>query len=417
VNIAEIIGTNNFMVLFGSILLTASTAVIGSFSYVRRQALIGDAIAHALLPGICLAFMWTGSKSPWVLVPGAILTGWLSVLCQETIVKYSKIKEDAALGIVLSVFFAFGIVLLTYIQQHGYASQSGLDKFLFGNAASLLLPDLLSFGLLALAVLLLVLAFYKEFLTYSFDPNFAETVGMSSTWLRLLLNGLTVVAVVIGIQAVGVVLMAAVLITPAAAARSWTHRLPTMILLAATFSGSSAIAGVSVSMLASGLPTGPLIVVVLSLIAVVSFLFAPQKGLISRNRRQQFHQRKINRENLLKLLYHHRSLGLKAIYEHRPMEERSIKKGLAELQQAQWVRQENKAYQLTEPGEKAARRIIKLHRLWEYYLSHKVHIAPDHVHEDAEMMEHILTPEMEALLEKELGFPEKDPHQSEIPYH
>lgn len=414
--IVELIGSNNLMVLMGSVLLTASTAAIGTFSYVRRQALIGDAIAHALLPGICVAFIWTGSKSPWALLPGAILSGWISVWAQEAIVRYSKIKEDAALGIVLSVFFALGIVLLTFIQQQGYAGQSGLDKFLFGNAASLLPGDLLSFGSLALLVLLLVVLLFKEFQTFCFDPAYAHAIGLPTALIKLLLNGLTVVAVVVGIQAVGVVLMAAVLITPAAAARSWTHRLIPMLLLAALMSSFAAIIGVGISIWVSGLPTGPLIVVILSLIAGYSFLFAPAKGMISRHRRQLSHQRKITRENLLKMLYKSRTLSLRSIYEERNMAEKRILSGLKELQKEGLLTKMAEGYALTEEGNKAARKIIKLHRLWEFYLSKKLNIASDHVHDDAEMMEHILSPELEAELEKELGFPEKDPHQSEIPY-
>src|SRR5688572_15324146 len=191
----------------------------------RRQGLLGDTLAHAALPGICLAFLLTGAKTQIVLLLGAALAGWVGTMLLLVIVRRTVLSEDAALGIVLSTFFGIGITLLTYINRRDDANQAGLDSYLFGQAAALIEEDVINFAVLGGIALALVLLFYKELKLLTFDAEFAGSLGFGTTKLSVLLTSLIVVAVVIGLQTVGVVLMAAMLIGPAAAARQWTNRL------------------------------------------------------------------------------------------------------------------------------------------------------------------------------------------------
>ncbi|TRX50682.1 iron chelate uptake ABC transporter family permease subunit [Fulvivirga sp. M361] len=411
-------------VVLGSVLLTASSAIVGSFTFLKKKALVGDAVAHSVLPGVCLSFILVGEKNPFVLIIGAFFTGWVSLLLIDVITAKSKIKEDTAIGLILSVFFGIGIFILTIIQKSGISSQTGLDQFLFGKAASLVGQDLLIFGVVAGILVVTVFLFFKEFTLIAFDEAFASTIGVPVRGVELVLTTLTVLAVVIGIQAVGVVLMAAMLITPAAAARFWTEKVSVMIALAALFGALSGLSGAYISYIAPAMPTGPWIVVVVSTIAFISFFAAPKKGIFYR----LYHQAKIranmNDENILKALYH---LGEeeKNFYEQRTTEDIMAKrafdksmltKGLKRLKKERYISKKDNYWALSREGKEKGRRVVKLHRLWELYLTEYLRVAPDHVHDDAETIEHILTPELEARLEKLLNYPSVDPHQSEIPY-
>ncbi len=166
------------LVALGSAVLGATSGALGSFAYLRRQSLLGDAVSHAALPGIVLAFMLTGSKLPLVLMVGAGLAGWIGTLAVQLVVRRSRVPYDSALGIVLAVFFGIGLVLLTHIQKLPNAAQAGLESFLFGQAASLLRRDVVTMMVLgACAVLILVLV-WKEFKLLSFDPDFASSLGL-----------------------------------------------------------------------------------------------------------------------------------------------------------------------------------------------------------------------------------------------
>ncbi len=410
-------------VTFGCLLLVSSASVVGCFTFLRKKALLGDAIAHSILPGVCLGFLLAQEKNPVYLLAGAFVTGWISVWLMGLITSRTKLKEDTAIGLVLSVFFGIGILLLTAIQQQGNASQSGLDHFLFGKAASLVESDVITFGMVSVALLLTILFFYKELKLLCFDKNFAQSVGLPIQLLEWILTSITVLAVVTGIQAVGVVLMAAILITPAAAARYWTDRLGIMIGLSAFFGGISAFSGTYISYLSPAMPTGPWMVMVVSVIAVCSFTFAPHKGIVSRWLQQRRNQQTITDDNILKSLF---QLGekrptfydpypLEQIQSHRMTPINTLKKGLKRLQREGYVRHQSQSWILTHEGKNRGQRITRLHRLWELYLTEYLRIAPDHVHDDAEMIEHIITPEIEARLQEQLQYPTQDPHQKQIP--
>lgn len=268
-------------------LLGLSSGVIGVFAYLRRQSMLGDALAHAALPGVCVAYMLTGVKSVFAFLLGAAGAGLLATFAIGYITRNTKIKQDASLGIILSVFFGMGIVLLTYIQHNMSGSKSGLDKFLLGQAASLVRLDVyVMMGMSALLIGVCAL-FYKHFKLVSFDPSFARGLGWRVAALEQLMMLLIVFAVIVGIQAVGVVLMAALLITPAVTARYWTQRLSVMVVLSGLFGGLSGIAGTLLSTAGNNLPTGPLCVLSATVLFVISLLLAPERGVLARLRIRQ----------------------------------------------------------------------------------------------------------------------------------
>jgi len=423
----ELMGLNNAnvrLVLIGVIMLGASTAVVGTFTFLRKKSLLGDAIAHSVLPGICLAFILFNTKNPFVLLIGAAVTGWLSTVAIDIITSKSRIKPDTAIALVLSVFFGTGMLLLTSIQQSGNAAQSGLNHFLFGKAASLLAIDVIMIASVSIILLTVVFFYFKAFTLISFDETFAHSLGIPVARYELILSTLTVLAICVGIQAVGVVLMAALLITPAAAARYWTNSLVIMVLLAVLFSIIASLGGVFVSYALPGMPTGPWIIMIISMLAFISIVVAPAKGIVA----QMFNNRKtkdvVYNENILKCLFH---LGeadnnfegnrtIPNIQKRRFFNIVKLKKGLTKLRRLGYVNEAENSWALTKKGKQEGARIARLHRLWELYLNTFLKMPEDHVHQGAEVIEHFITPEIEEMLLAELDNPTRDPHNREIPY-
>ena len=256
---------------------------IGAFAVLRRQSLQGDMVSHAALPGLAAAFL-LGAREPVFLILGGAVAGWVAMVLVGVIDRRSRVPFDAALGGALAVFFGIGLVLLTYIQRNvPDASRHPLERYLFGQAALLRDEDLRVIGILGAVAITLLVAFWKEFKLLSFDPDYAASVGYPVRRLDLLLTTLTVIAVVIGLKAVGVVLMTALLIAPAAAARQWTNRLGGVVLLAAFFGALSGAGGTVLAHLAGrniSVPTGPTIVLTATALVLVSLLFGTARGLV-----------------------------------------------------------------------------------------------------------------------------------------
>lgn len=411
---------NVVFVVVGISCLSISAAMVGTFTFLDKKALIGDAISHAVLPGVCLAFLFSGTKNPYWIVAGAFTTGALATYAISWISNNTKLKEDTVIASVLSVFFGVGIVFMTKLQQTGNAALSGLDHFLFGNAISIVGEDILVYGGLALLTSFTLLALYKEFSLIIFNKDFAIAVGLPVKRLEFIFNSLMVLAVVTGIQAIGVVLMAALLITPVAAARFWTDQLGKMLVIAVTIALFSGIAGAYISFTLPNMPTGPWVVVVLSLVAFASFFFSHKKGLITRWYSKRDYQRKIHSDHILRALYHaverqEKSLSLEEIFQNFPHKESQTKYSIKTLTKKGYLDVGQRNVSLTRLGLSEAKRITRLHRLWELYLTEYMNIAPDHVHDSAGKIEHILTPEIEKKLEDKLNYPARDPHQSIIP--
>jgi manganese/zinc/iron transport system permease protein len=412
------------IVLAGASLLGVAGGVIGCFALLRRQSLLGDALAHAALPGVCLAYLLTHSKSPLPLFVGALLAGIAGALLILTIVRLSRIKEDSAIGMILSVFFGVGIVLLTHIQKLPFGNQSGLDKYLFGQAATLMARDVQIMAVLGGIVLLVAFLLYKELKLLCFDREFGASVGFPVRRLEVLLTVLLVTVVVVGLQTVGVVLIVATLITPAAAARQWTERLGVMILLSALIGGGAGAVGALVSASVPRLATGPVIVLCASGVLVVSLLLAPRRGLLWSRLAERRVARRIRQENLLKDLYlcGERRGGdwtspvpLPLLMGLRGQTARQLAHVARRPRRQALVELDPGGMRLTDAGLLAAENVVRKHRLWETYLTRRLELARDHVHRDAEVMEHALTEDALALLEERLGFPGEDPHGRRIP--
>jgi manganese/zinc/iron transport system permease protein len=410
-------------VLFGTAFLSAVSALVGTFTYLQKKSLLGDAIAHGILPGVAGAFLLSGEKNTGVIMMGAIIWGLLTVGSVDWITRKSHLKPTTAMAIVLSAFFGLGMMLLTQVQNSGLPDASGLQSFLFGQAASILPGDLRVYLIFAIATAVILLALYRPLTFISFDPACAESRGFSVNLTTAALSFLVVVATSIGIQSIGLILMAALLITPAAIARMWTTRLQVMLLLAGSFAAVSAFSGSLISFSSTAMPTGPWIVLSLFFTLIISVLFSTERGLVKRYLLHLNNRKIIQRENILKAMYHLReqkgknvAFSINDILAKRDFNPATLSTILRKLQGGKWVFSTPDGWQLTEKGLDHGRRITRLHRLWELYLNEKLRLKEDHIHPIAESMEHIITEELEAQLLKELDYPELDPHQKKIPY-
>lgn len=412
-------------VLIGSILLGISCGLLGSFIVVRKMALFGDALSHAVLPGVALGFLWNMSKDPIAIFVGATLAGLLGGAVVTLIVQTTKLKEDTALGIVLASFFAVGVCLLTRIQKMSTGNKSGLDEFLFGQAAAIGRDDVLLMAVVTGLALLLITIFYKELLVTSFDHAFARASGFPVAVIHYALMLLLAFSVVIALKAVGVVLVSAMLITPAAAAYLLTDRMHRMILIAALFGVFAGAAGAFFSFLGSHLPTGPLMVLGATFVFVLAFLFGPRHGVLARWWRQYSRAAKVKRENTLKAVYHvlesrefdGEKVSLRELAERRAEtidEARAQCRTLARHRLAA-LHDDEESVLLSVEGWQRACEIVRNHRLWELYLTQEAQIAADHVHEDAELIEHVLGEETVRAIEKTLDYAREDPHGRPIP--
>ncbi len=333
-------------VALGAGILGIVSGALGAFAVLRRQALLGDAISHTALPGIALAFLITGSRSAFGLMVGAAIAGWLGTLAVMAIISKSRIKQDSALGMVLAVLFGFGLVLMSFIQRSPEAGKAGLDKFLFGQASTMMTEDVMTMAVAGAIALILMTLFWKEFKLLAFDQEFGASMGFPMRVVDVLLITLLVVAIVIGLQAVGVVLMSAMVVAPAVAARQWTDRLGVMVVLSAVFGALSGVSGAVISSLTDRLPTGPAIVLCVSTVVLLSMLMAPTRGLLYNRVREIRRRRSLSVEavliDMLELARQHDDAGhphspdtLRAM-SYRP---EGIDQTLQELRHRGWVDQ------------------------------------------------------------------------------
>lgn len=278
--------------------------MLGSFAVLRKQSLLGDAISHAALPGIAIAFLLTGAKDSNTLLFGALISGLIGTFWIRGIVSKTHLKTDTALGLILSLFFGFGMLLLTFIQKQPNANQAGLDKYLFGQAATLVESDVWTMAVVTGICLLIVLLFWKEFKILLFDADYTKTLGFNTKFIDVLITSFIVLAIVLGLQTVGVVLMSAMLLAPAAAARQWTNSLGIMVILAALFGALSGVLGTAISASQNNLSTGPVIVIVASVFVLFSFIFSPSRGLLFRQIRFIKNRRDLELQKTLAFMYH-----------------------------------------------------------------------------------------------------------------
>lgn len=275
------------MVLLGTALLGLASGIAGTFAVLRKESLIGDGLSHAALPGVVIAFLLTGIKDIEVLITGAALSSITAAWLITITVENSKIKFDGALATILSAFFGLGMVLLTYLQSLNNAGQAGLSKFIFGQAATILARDVYITSAAALIIIVLTALFWKELKLISFDVEYAKTLQIPVTFTLILYRSLLIMTIIIGIQSVGAILISSLLIAPAVGARQWTNKLGTMCILAGFFGMVSAIGGTIWSTSVQKLPTGPAIIVILSVIVLLSLIFAPNRGILWQYRKNK----------------------------------------------------------------------------------------------------------------------------------
>ncbi len=411
--------------LVGSILLGINCGLLGGFLVVRKMALVGDSLSHAVLPGVAVGFLWNMSKDPVAIFIGATVAGLLGAVAVNLIKHTTRLKEDTALGLVLAAFFAVGMVILTMIQQLDSANKSGLDKYLFGQAAAISASDVKLMSIVTALSVLAIVVFYKEFLVTSFDSGFARATGFPVQVFHYSLMLLLAFSVVISLQAVGVVLVSAMLITPAAAAYMLTDRMHRLLWLAALFGIFAGACGAFFSFLRPNLPTGPFMVLGSSCVFLLAFLFGPRHGVVVKWWMRRSRGARTQRENTLKSVYHvleandfqGEGVTIEELAQRRreTLEEARSRANSLEAHGLATLNQDNQTMYLTPEGLQRALAIVRNHRLWELYLTNMAQIAVDHVHEDAEKIEHVLGEDVVRELERRLDFARKDPHGRLIP--
>lgn len=342
-------------VVIGASLLGLISGPLGCFAVLRRQSLLGDAISHAALPGVCLSFIITGSRDIGGVIIGSLATGSLAALTMLLLTRKSRLKTDAALGICLSIFFAVGIVLLTYIQGTNNASQGGLEAFLFGQAAATLRSDLWIMGSITLVTLTLLAVFWKQAKLVTFDGQYARSLGMPVNAIEAALTAMVALAVVVGLQMVGVILMAAMIVAPAAAARQWSRHLGGMLVIAAGIGIVSGVSGATISTLSRGLATGPLVILTATAIVIISLALAPGRGLLWGFIKHYRQKEALQKQQLLYALYKHPS----ASKHYRTTF--GVRRVLSQLKrQGYLIRSPDggTGWALTSRGEKAAKQVV-----------------------------------------------------------
>ena len=422
--------------LLGTSLLGSVAGVLGSFAVLRRRALVGDLVSHAALPGLCLAFMILGRSHFLGMLAGALVTGLAGVALITLVCRWTRTKEDAALGIVLSTFFGGGIVLSSIIQSRPGSEPAGLESYIYGQVVGMTRGDLYLFAGVSAAALLAVVLLYKEFQLLSFDPGFARAQGWPTLALDMTMMGTLALVTVAGLPAVGVVLMAALLILPGATARFWTNRLGSVLLLSGILGALTGATGTILSAgvlrgwlgfdpLASGdggssPPTGPVIVLCGTAIFLFSVLFAPRRGIVARLWAGLRLRLKTARENLLRTLYELSEaqlpnlpeISLDELLGHRAWSRSRARRLAGWLVRSRLGERLPGGIRLTQQGLAEAGRLVRAHRLWELFLIQGADIAPDHVDRDADSIEHLLSPEMVELLEADLTAAGKPPEQA-----
>ncbi|MBA3815719.1 MAG: metal ABC transporter permease [Parachlamydiaceae bacterium] len=424
----------------GCMLMCFAAALVGVIVFLRKQSLLGESLSHAAYPGVIIGVLFAGILSlneeqetslAILIMFGAFLSTIAGLWAINFLERRLNVRSDSALCFVLSAFFGIGLTLASEVQFSYSTLYRQVQVYLYGQAATMTDVYIVIYGALSIIVLLVVIFFYKEIQAISFDRNYAQSLGINTKGIDAIIFILIVFAVVIGIRSVGVVLMSAMLIAPAAAARQFTNKLYLMFALAGFFGLLSGFFGNYFSVEWTNslaimyptakltLPTGPMIVMVASFICLISLLFAPNRGLMLRLARIGRFRYKCVCENVLKAIWRqdvNGEVAFEAIAKYQSSSSLYLRCILLSLAHQGWVDHSSSGfYQLTPEGRLWAARIVRLHRLWEVYLVDYLGVGAERVHRNAEEMEHIITPELERELTLLLKDPKQDPHQQPIP--
>lgn len=408
-------GYNATVVLLGTTFLGVSAGMIGTLALLRKRALLSDALAHCSLPGLCSAFLVLAalelsSRSHAALLAGATLSGLIGICCIQFLTRLTRLREDAVIGIVLSVFFGVGILLLSIIQNLGDAGGGGLHHFIYGQTATMRLSDAYLTGFSALGGSFICLLLLKEFRLLCFDSDFAAVQGWPVSVLDLILMVLIVMITTIGLQSVGLILIVALLIIPAAGAHFWTERLHWMMFIAAGLGGLSGYLGAALSSSYPHLPAGAVIVLTSGSFFLISFLFAPQRGLLVATTRHLSLRFRILEDHVVRDLYESAQaerlksgLPLEFVQRLIPLQSRVFANFIILLLQRKGVVQrEKQVISLTPRGQQKAQALVRNNRLWEQYLIEHADYDSLHVDRSADIVEHLLSPEVVSRLEAQV---------------
>ncbi len=420
-------------VLLASVLLGGIAGAVGCITFLQKRSLIGDALAHSALPGVTTGFILFSSRDPLFVYIGAILSCLLAAFCIVSMKAKTKIKDDSALAIVLSVFFAIGVFQLTIIQKNPLAAQAGIENLLFGKAAAMTKDDIKVLAGVSFLVFSFLVIFYQKIKILIFDSAYFQARGLGrmsifgislgENFFQKLLWLLIVVTIITGLQLAGVVLVAAMVLTPAAASRFWSNSLLRMFYVSALFGSISGALGAYISYLSPAMPTGPWMVVVASFIFFISAVFAPRHGYLSRILGRIRLKTQTREENILRTLFkigeeepeECPSIAWSQVARIRDLQMSRLKKSMSELAKQGFLFLDGEECRLSPTGLARAVQLTRFHRLWELYLTQEIKAPADHVHEDAEEVEHVITSEIESSILESLKDIESDPHGRPIP--
>ena len=408
-NTLEIIAGSYRLELLTSLISGVSCGLIGCFIILRRMALMGDALVHAILPGVVIAFM-LGGTNPLILLVGAVIAGVVTSLVIGFVQNNSRVKEDSSIGLSFTFFFAIGVILISQLPR---GTHFDLQCFLFGEPLAVQPSDLWIMLGIGIAVSLAILIFYRPLFMSTFDPVIAVCMGINVIFIHYLLMALLSATVVASLRAMGVIMVVAILIAPGATAYQLTDRLPTMLCLSAIFGGVAATLGFIVAFWLNW-PAGPAMTVVAGLMFFSAMIFSPKYGAFFVKYRQWLNQRHILEEDILKSVVrrHPQPLALKDLEEHLGLKDQQVRLAIHGLSKKNLVHLEGSRLSLTGTGKMLAEEILRAHRLWERYLAENG-VATEQVHQLAEIFEH--AHEMADTIDKKLGLPATDPHGQQIP--
>jgi ABC-type Mn2+/Zn2+ transport system permease subunit/Mn-dependent DtxR family transcriptional regulator len=402
--------------LLASVMVGVTCGVLGCFVILKRMALIGDALSHAILPGVVGGFILFGHH-PLAMFIGAVMSGLLTSTIITWVQRNSITKDDSSIGIVFTAMFALGIIGISWITKRE-GVHLDMKDFLFGNVLGVTKADLVLTYLIGFFVILCIVSFFKYFFVSTFDPTIAATLGVSVALIHYFTMFLLSITIVASLQSVGVILVVAMLIIPGSTAYLLTNKLKTMLFLSALVGALSATLGLWLAIVTELTP-GPLMALVGTLLFTLALLFSPQKGYLVKIYNSYQKRESILQEDILKYIQNKDEQGVVA-----DMPGLKLALNLGDFRLKMLVRQlNNKKYitfggqelKLTDEGQVIAMQLVRAHRLWETYLSEKLGVPMDKVHSSAEDMEHISKKEFWDEVNKELGFPTTDPHGSPIP--
>lgn len=402
-----------------SLLVGVSCGILGCFVVLRRMALIGDALSHAVLPGAVSAFLLLSvlnidlqqetAKAAPILMGGALIAGMITALMVALLGRRARTKEDSAIGIVFTALFAVGVIMISAMPR---GTHFDLKCYLFGDALSVSRTDLWMLTFVTSLVVVWVAAMYHPLKLVSFDPVVAGAMGMPVRTLHYLFMALLSLTVVAGLTTVGVIMVVAMVVTPASAAYQLTNRFSVMLMISAAIGAVSAVGGLVVAFIVN-VPTGPAMVVVATVIFGVCLLLSPQHGVLAEALRRRRLRTHVEGEDVLKALYHQRGESVGQLASLLRLPGRRIAGLVADLRRQMLLSGPDTALRLTDAGRQRAVEMVRSHRLWESYLADEANMSPEDVHEEAERLEH--AHELADEVDRSLGHPERDPHGEPIP--